>query len=77
MESLAENRSLLYALAGAGGFVVMLALGNASLQIIHDRLRELPNNGDFLKNVLFFVFHKGPRIHFVTRVSDPDLVFLP
>jgi len=27
MESLTENRSLLYSLAGAGGFVVMLALG--------------------------------------------------
>ena len=28
MESLVENRPLLYSLAGAGGFVVMLALGN-------------------------------------------------
>ena len=27
MESLVENRPLLYSLAGAGGFVVMLALG--------------------------------------------------
>ena len=27
MESLTENRPLLYSLAGAGGFVVMLALG--------------------------------------------------
>ena len=27
MESLTENRALLYSLAGAGGFVVMLALG--------------------------------------------------
>ena len=27
MESLFENRPLLYSLAGAGGFVVMLALG--------------------------------------------------
>ena len=27
MESLLENRPLLYSLAGAGGFVVMLALG--------------------------------------------------
>jgi len=27
MESLTENRSLLYSLFGAGGFVVMLALG--------------------------------------------------
>ena len=27
MESLTENRSLLYSLAGARGFVVMLALG--------------------------------------------------
>ena len=27
MESLTDNRPLLYSLAGAGGFVVMLALG--------------------------------------------------
>ena len=30
MESLLENRPLLYSLAGAGGFVVMLALGRFS-----------------------------------------------
>ena len=31
MESLFDNRPLLYSLAGAGGFVVMLALGKAIL----------------------------------------------
>ena len=31
MESLTENRSLLYSLAGAGGFVVMLALGKLNI----------------------------------------------
>ena len=30
MESLFDNRPLLYSLAGAGGFVVMLALGECS-----------------------------------------------
>jgi hypothetical protein len=32
MESLTENRALLYSLAGAGGFVVMLALGKLAFQ---------------------------------------------
>jgi hypothetical protein len=32
MESLTENRALLYSLAGAGGFVVMLALGKPAFQ---------------------------------------------
>ena len=31
MESLTENRPLLYSLAGAGGFVVMLALGRQKI----------------------------------------------
>ena len=31
MESLVDNRPLLYSLAGAGGFVVMLALGTMVL----------------------------------------------
>ena len=31
MESLVDNRPLLYSLAGAGGFVVMLALGEFHL----------------------------------------------
>ena len=30
MESLFDNRPLLYSLAGAGGFVVMLALGKCN-----------------------------------------------
>jgi magnesium-transporting ATPase (P-type) len=41
MESLTENRALLYSLAGAGGFVVMLALG----QLCQNNIMVLPKLG--------------------------------
>ena len=37
MESLFDNRPLLYSLAGAGGFVVMLALGKALKLLVRPR----------------------------------------
>ena len=61
MESLTENRSLLYSLAGAGGFVVMLALG--WLPEFSDQFSIVDFSDEFRSILLQVFLHNISALH--------------